>query len=363
MANIFGQNEAFGLDISEDSIKLAKLARRGNALYLATWGKVDIIPGIISDGEIKRQADLTAAIKNLCANLNGDKLRSKYVAVALPEEETFLRIIKLPKMDSAAAKKAAIFEAENHIPMPLRDVYIDCEIFQDLQGRFTEALIVATPRNIVDDYASAIEGAGLMPVIMETENQAAARALVPSLATQETILIIDIGNTRTNFSIFHDGNLRFGGTIAESMLKMQKAIQMEMGIDLKKALELKNKYGLSRENEEAKKVASAIEPIIENLARQVKKYMDFYYGKAENCFEESEKMRAILCGEGAILRGIEAFISGRLCVPVGIGNPWVNIISEKHRQIPTIDYAQSVGLATVLGLAMRGLNVEKEKYD
>lgn len=361
MPGLFGGNGAFGLDISDDSIKIAKLAKRGSALYLATWGKKDLAPGIVADGEIKRIADLTVAIKGLLASLNGAKLGTKNVALALPEEETFLRVIKLPKMGESEAKKAAIFEAENHIPMPLRDVYIDCEVFQNPQGKFTEALIVATPKNIIDDYAAAVEGAGLNPIIMETENQAAARSLVSSGDGNETILIVDIGNTRTNFSIFANGNLRFGGTIAESLYKMQKAIAQELGVDLVKAAELRNKYGLLKENEEAQKSAAAIEPILENLAKQIKKYTDFYFEKSEQAGEGVVPKKMIICGEGAILRGVEAFLAGSLSLPVGIGNPWINIVSEKHKQIPAIDYAQSVALATVLGLAIRGVNLEKEK--
>jgi type IV pilus assembly protein PilM len=361
MSEIYGNNGAFGLDISDDSIKLAKLAKRGNALYLATGGKKDILPGIVSEGEIKRTADMSGAIKELLSSLNGAKLNTKNVVIALPEEETFLRVIKLPKMGTEEARKAAIFEAENHIPMPLRDVYIDCEIFQDIQGKFTEALIVSTPKNIVDDYASAVEGAGLTPVIMETENQAAARALVGSATSNETILIIDIGNTRTNFSIFNNGNLRFGGTISESLFKMQRAISQDLGVDLPSAAQLRDKYGLLKDNDEAQRVSLALDPIMENLAKQIHKYTDFYFEKSEQFSESGMGKRMIICGEGAILRGVEGFLASKLSMPVGIGNPWINIVSEKHKQIPAIDYSHSVALATVLGLAIRGINLDKEK--
>ena len=45
--------EAFGLDISDLSLKIIKLKRKGKFFDLASFGEEEIKPGIIKEGEIK----------------------------------------------------------------------------------------------------------------------------------------------------------------------------------------------------------------------------------------------------------------------------------------------------------------------
>ena len=56
------QQEAFGLDISDLSLKIIKLKKRGNGLQLASWYQTDIRPGIIEKGIIQDENELARII-------------------------------------------------------------------------------------------------------------------------------------------------------------------------------------------------------------------------------------------------------------------------------------------------------------
>ena len=56
------KTDAFGLDISDLSLKIAVLKRQGKFFNLASFAEEVIKPGIIKEGEIKDEAALSKII-------------------------------------------------------------------------------------------------------------------------------------------------------------------------------------------------------------------------------------------------------------------------------------------------------------
>src|SRR4030042_6291945 len=120
--------EVFGLDISDLSLKIAKLKKRGKSLTLSSFGEEEIKPGIMKEGEIQDENELSKIIKEGLKKVKGEKLKTKYVIASLPEEKAFLQVIQLPKMPEEDLKSAVVYEAENYIPLPIEEVYLDSQI-------------------------------------------------------------------------------------------------------------------------------------------------------------------------------------------------------------------------------------------
>src|SRR4030043_2435035 len=102
--------EAFGLDISDLSLKIIKLKRKGKFLTLSSFLEEDIGQGIIKEGEIKDEDGLVKIIKESLPKIKGEKLKTKHVVVSLPEEKAFLQVIQLPRMPEEDLKSAVIYE-------------------------------------------------------------------------------------------------------------------------------------------------------------------------------------------------------------------------------------------------------------
>ena len=86
--------------------------------------------------------------------------------------------------------------------------------------------------------------------------------------------------------------------------------------------------------------------------------MNFYHTHAsqENLSSEEKQVKKILfCGGGASLKGFAEFLSLKLKISVELGNPWTNILKEPLREVPEIPFEKSLGYATALGLALRGV--------
>ena len=101
--------EVFGLDINDRCIKIVKLNKKRGFLELTSINEVKLKPGIISGGIIQDEKSLSAIIKTACQTVKGRKLKTKYAAVSLPEEKSFLQVIQMPKMEENELKSAVFF--------------------------------------------------------------------------------------------------------------------------------------------------------------------------------------------------------------------------------------------------------------
>src|SRR3989339_2255637 len=90
--------ESFGLDISDRSLKFARLKKKGRFFKLISWGETELKEGIIKDGEILDEAGLAEAIKRGMEKIKGFPLDTKNVIACLPESKAFLQVIKMPRM-------------------------------------------------------------------------------------------------------------------------------------------------------------------------------------------------------------------------------------------------------------------------
>ncbi len=385
--------ESFGLDISDLSLKIIKLKRKKKSLDLVSFGEEIINPGLIKGGEIKDEKKLAEIIKEAIKKVKGEKIRTKYVIASLPEEKAFLQVIQMPRLPEEDLKSAVVYEAENYIPLPIEQVYLDFQIVPPVSNHLDhyDVLIAALPKKTVDPYVACLKKANLEPLALEIESLSIARALVEKETTNSPVLIIDFGATRTGFIIFSGHSLRFTSSIPVSSQKFTEAVSQTMNVDLTKAEKLKIKFGLigravakgeeedlsssprraaakgeeedlSSSPTEAKpeggQVFDALIPPLTDLLEQIKKYLDYYqtHTSHEHLPPDGKGVsKILLCGGGANLKELVGFLSQELKLPVEIGNPWANILAKGQKEALGLPFEKSLSFTTALGLALRGV--------
>lgn len=364
--------EAFGLDISDLSLKIIKLKKRGKFLTLASFGEAQIKPGIIKEGEIKDEEKLAETIKGAIKKVKGERIKTKYVVASLPEEKAFLQVIQMPKMLEEDLKSAVIYEAENYIPLPIEQVYLDSQIVPPVYNHLDhfDVLLAALPKKTVDPYLASLKKAGLQPKALEIESLSIARALIKDEVSAVPILLIDLGATRTSFIVFSGHSLRFTSSIPVSSGGFTEIISKSLGVSLTEAERLKIKYGLEEKVElkikdkkteitrERGKIFEALVPALVDLVQQIKKHLAYYQSHAshEHLPPDGRVVsKILLCGRGANLKGLTELLTLELKILVELANPWVNILPEGRRETPELLFEKSLGYTTALGLALRGI--------
>jgi len=336
--------ESFGLDISDSSLKIVRLKKKGRFLKLASWADAEIKEGVIEEGEIKDEDALVKEIAKVLQKVKGEKLGTKKVIAALPENKAFFQIIKMPKMAEKDLQKALPFEVENHIPLPIEKAYLDFQIISEnnLKNDYFNVFVVAIPKIIVDSYFYCLKKAGLTPQALEVESQSIVRALVKNEISPDPILILDFGKSTTSFIIFQNSFICFTSSIAIGSDNLTESIAKELKIDIKEAERLKVRYGLKGFKDRE---------FLEEIVNQIKKYFIYYQGH----YKDKKIKKIIFCGGGANLKGLLDFFAQELKNPVEIGNPWVNILPESFKEVPELSFKESISYAAALGLALRGI--------
>jgi len=351
---------AFGLDVSDETVKLAMLAKSGRHFKLESFGKKRIPSGVIEHGEIKNPVKLQAVIKSLLEKVKGASLSTSYAVCSLPEEKSFVRVIQLPKAKKEEVEGAVTYEAENNIPLGIDEVYLDWQVipprFKHLEHM--DVLIVATPKTIIDSYMEVFKKAGITPKVLEVESNAIIRSVIPNGFAEEPTFIIDLGPTVTTFILFSGNTLHLSSTLEISGQSFTELIAREFKLKIEDAENLKQRVGLDRKKEGGKVVECLI-PALTDLVDQIKSHISFYNEHTEHEHvkpgtKPTGVRKALLCGGGANLKGLDAYLALELQMAVERANPWVNILKPPLREVPGISYSGSLSYTTALGLALRG---------
>jgi len=352
----FFKKPTLGLDLSDLTLKVVQLKKKKQGLSLVNFVKEDIPAGFIKGGEIKNEEELISILKEALKKIKGEFSQKKQVICNLPEEKVFTRVIQLPLMKEEELDQAVKWETEAHIPLSIDEVYLDWQIIKRPNDNLDHynILIAAAPRFLIDSYLSFLKKSGLEPIALEPESVAVVRSLIKPNDFTPTI-IVDIGASGTNFVIFSTSSICFTSHIAISGQFFNQAIMKSLSVDEKEANQLKIKIGL---DEKEKKIYQALEPLIDNLAKQLKDYITFYHGQTANLFgPDSAISRVLLCGGDSLLLNLPSFLEKKLDLPVKLGNPLINISPPDKRkhlvQPPLLSKRETLTYTTALGLALR----------
>jgi len=351
------KKRSIGIDISDLSVKAVVLEKNGKEINFIFFKKFELLKGAVEKGDIKNEQEVVGAVQKVFQSLKQEKkIKVKKIAVSLPEEKSFVDIIKLPVLKETDKIASIVsFEAENVIPFPLADVYFDFEKIETTAkiAKCQEVILSACPKKIVDGYLKIFQKIDKTPCVMEVESFSVARAITEKNFFYSPFLLVDFGLTRTTLAIFAGKNLRFTCTICPSSEQLTKSIASFFGVSESAGEEIKKKEGLLGK----KDVFEAAIPFLHDMVGQIKHYIDYYKTHWPKCQEFSSAnslKKILLCGEGANLKGLAEFLSEELSIEVEKADCLVNIGQKKMLQ--KLEKEDFLGFATAIGLALKALD-------
>ncbi len=365
---------AFGIDLSDRSIKIIQFKKKGKKLSNFLYGNEEIPAGLIEDGQIKDFKKVAELIKKIKNKTQPTSIKTDYVVCSLPESKCFFREINFPEMTLEEVSEAIKWETEQQIPLSWEEMYLDWHILNEKKSlkkteeklkkdnlvnseetkKKTKVFLTAAPRKLVDSYVKVLKQAGLKPIAMEIESAAIVRAFVNKNKNKydSTVLIIDFGETRTNFIIFKSPLIRFSRSISFSGASLTDKISKELKIKYPEAEKLKRKWGMNKEKGNGSLI-KCIEPTLVDLAENIQKSLDYYSEHFSKNFPENEVKKIILCGGGANLNGLDSWLASKIKKEVEKNNPWSNVSSLFLNK--KISFPKDSCYATAIGLALRGI--------
>ena len=338
------KSSTFGLDIGTTSIKVVALENDNNVIsYGTSMLAATPVQGMQSESPFDHQ-EMAQVINKLVIDA---RITTNNVAIALPENHAFTKVIEMPVLSDKELANAIYWEAEQYIPVPLDSVTLAWSKLRTFKSILPEekmqVLLVAAPKDLIKRYQTIMDLAGLTITSIETEILAIIRSLQSSKNTP-TSLVANIGALSTTLGIVQNGLLVFNYSVPLGGVALTRAIASDFGLQPAQAEEYKRVYGLSDKNFGGK-VGKAIEPILVSLITEVKKAMTFYAEKYKN---DSPISQILITGGSASLPGLTVYFAQNLGIEAVLANP-LKILNVQNvpQQVETRgpEFSVAIGLA------------------
>ncbi|HEY8992843.1 MAG TPA: pilus assembly protein PilM [Candidatus Microsaccharimonas sp.] len=345
MAKLFYQDKPIiGLDISTTGVKIMSVDPKKWLVH--GYGSIDLEPIKVKEAmENASSTYLTDSIKVLLGEkIIGDASR-KRVAIAIPTARSYSRTFTLPASAEKSLHDAVILEADQYIPIPSGNLYIDYQVIERNKKEIT-VLMSAVAKVIVDNILASVTAAGLEPVLIEPSICSVGRVLTATERGDLPTVIVDIGPATTDIAILDRGTIRVTGGLAIGGNTFTLDIAKKLNVELENAHQLKVLNGLNA-GPRQQKLTAALEPSLERILGEVKKVMR-YYDERINSTRKLEQL--LVVGSGSNLPGIGEYFTNSLVMPARVASPWQRLNFEKLQEPPKQfrpRYITVAGLASV----------------
>lgn len=337
--NMFGPKKATGLDIGSAAVK---------AVCMSLKDGVPVLTGVHRlDARAEGILDLDELYHSMAEWLTANHLAKQDVILNLPQDLATTQISDFaPGASDAALEEMVGFETAQLAGISDQRFVYDYHQMEPRFGRRNPVLIGICLENMVRERMVAIQQASVRVAGITMGGVAALNALFhlhpEVVAATETQVVIDIGRETSTVMVAIGGQPLFAGSLLFGLNRYVQGLMS--GLDL------------SEEDAEARLSELEIradDPL--SVGMQVSRQLENEFRNALEHWRAQEREEAAavplggiwLCGGGALVDGLPAFIESRLEIPVHIFGPEN---PETGTRDPTV--------VTALGLALHGLEAD-----
>lgn len=363
LKRVFKKNEEVcGIDIGSSTIKVVSAVRNGKEFKFTRYASCPTPPATIKDGVIVDAGTLGETIRELLAANNFPENCHMISAVSGPS--VVIRPIRMPQMPERELASAIQFQAESYLPYAVSEAQVSGIILRQSvpdDPKNMDVLLVAAPKDMINNMRALIQSAGAIPEVVELEPFALLRALQASnsdfSSDTKTIALINLGASSGSINIFKAGLLRHNRTISVAGNSFTKAIGQALNLSFEEAEKFKiDKCVVRVENDptpvapSTMRIFNVIVPVLGELVKDIQRSFDYYRSR-----EQAESVDlVILSGGTAMMKNIDVYLANELSIECQIANPFRSASISGVQGIAADDLEALAPMAMVVtGLALR----------
>ncbi len=333
----------FGLDIGFSSLKVMQISNVNHKQMVTGYGVTSFDPAAITEGIITNPESIAKVTHELFSKNIIGEINTRRAAVAIPASRTFNRTMTLPKMASKDISDAVRLEAEQYIPMPIDELYMDYAIVSQT-AKEIELLAVAVPKKIIDSYMTLCRLIGVEPVLFETTISSASRLFVHAEQSDIPTILIDLGSLSSDITIY-DKTLIVTGTVPGGGDSFSTLIADKLNVSRQEAHVIKTKYGLGVSKKQ-KEIVESLTPILDQLGKEIRRMVRYYEERSNT---DKKIGQVVTIGGGANMPGLSEHLTNMLRLPVRMCDPWQHLDFAGLQPPNTVEKSMYV---TVSGLSL-----------
>lgn len=239
-------NNALGVDIGSQTIKIAEIRMQGNAPTVTAFGSAPTPEGAVDHVGIHDPDSVGAALKSLIASTGAGA--GDVVASIAGQGAVLVRTLEVPAMSESELKQHMEWEITRNIPFAESTVESDFKAFQPepTNPQNMDVVMAIAPRSAVDTLVATIKKAGKKPAAIDVEPLGIARVLATgggSRLAGKTVCVVHVGHKSTAINIYRDGKLLMPRTVPIGGEMTTRAIADNLGTTIDEAEALKRTEG------------------------------------------------------------------------------------------------------------------------
>lgn len=359
--NMFSLRKIVGVDIGTSSIKVVEISRFGSSKTLENYGQIQSAALYKESPESKDQDNATLSnsfvAKAIRGILDEAGIKTKAAIFSIPDFSTFCTSFEIPPMTEKEIPDAIRYNASQYITLPISEVTLDWRIIPNQMADKNASLrvfLVAIPNQVVQEYQSVANMAGLTLHALEAESLGIVRTLVKNNVSarsagleqilgvdEKTVCLVDIGIQSSAINIIDQGFLKKSYSFNFNSSQLSQAISYGAQVDPAKAEDIKNREGLEHPRKDMVKTLSVmLDPLLIEIKNICAEFLQL---------ERKEVQEVYLTGGAANLPGLKEYFSKSLNKNVQVPNCFSEflyppILEQTLREISP-SFAAAVGVA------------------
>ena len=341
-------NALIGIDFGSNSIKALAISKGKGTYQIDAVAEANIPKGLIVDSHFENIAKLTEVIKQLRKNFPASY---KNVAMAVSGADVITKVVAMNASLNELELEAQVeMEAENNIPFPLDEIFIDFEVISPnaADKSLNDILLSAARKETVVAQVDCIEEAGLVAKVVDVASHAQARAcefLFDRADYEKGIAIVDIGASQMMLNIVHQGNVIFsrsknhGGAVCTQMMSEHYSMKFD---EAEKA-KVEHQWPVDCD-------VDVIAPFINMTVNHLRFDLRMFTNAPNNIQVE----KVILLGGCQLMPGLVSQLEEELDLDVEVANPFIGF-EYKNESDKTLLHEVGSKYMMALGLALRGI--------
>lgn len=338
----------WGIDVGRSALKAIRLRALTEGLVEVVGQTYVEHETILTDSSTDRDLKITQALQKF---LSQNDISSDQVVVSVPGQHTLARFSPLPPVDAKKIPDLVRYEADQQIPFDMDEVIWDYQTFQEEGTPEIQVGIFAMKRELIRDYLSHFEVAGIEPVVVQSAPLALYNAaLFDGLVGNGTTVLVNIGTESTDLILAGQETLWTrsipigGNNFTEALVKAFK-------LSFSKAENLKRQAATSKY---ARRIFQAMRPVFADLVQELQRSI----GRYTSAHRDAQLAKVIGVGNAFSLPVLQKYLQQNLQLDVEHPKSF-----DKMQFGPGVDDDEFRGrlpnFAVAYGLALQGLGLTK----
>ena len=307
------------------------------------------MPGLIEEGTIRNPEEVSDAIKQL---MKIYRIKEQNVATSIGGYSIIVKTIDVQSMPEEQLQETIHFEAEQYIPFDINDVNIDFQILGENESNPNQmsVLLVAAKKDMVNEYVSLIQMAGLNPVIVDVDAFALQNVYEVNYETEnENVALIDIGANKTTLNILKGTTSVFMRDVSLGCQQINMQIVSLVGCSIEEAEQYY--HDDASDKMASKEITQIISAVVGDWSSEIRRALDYFY----STYPGDQIGKIILSGGGANIKLFQQMLAGETSSEVTIIDPFKNFFIEDNFDS---NYIKRIApqAAICMGLAIRRMD-------